>query len=228
MFFRFHRSHTPAHLPFASAQCKASMWMRNHWNNHIDNPSNGYFAHQVRGQTLWMFHLLANNLEDSHATTLNTGQPVSIHSMHFIFPFCPLEVGYIVIPILKNTWEIEANRLSDFSPFLPLRVHSFNSLWNFFKTTFTLRNLIAEPKSSLLDRAVAEFIFPNTTFIIDEDKRCFCCELNLVYNSSLGSIERFESFRHKYRGDDFKLPVLETADIMREILQNYPQLHNLL
>jgi len=77
--------------------------------------------------------------------------------------------GYIVIPISKNAWESEATFFSDFSRFLPLKVYSDlywtnkEINWEFHNAKFTLRNLIV--LSSLLDRGLAEFVFPNTTFV---------------------------------------------------------------
>jgi len=170
--------------------------MRNFWTNHIEYL---WEAHDVRGQTFGMFHLKTNNLPlDRKLTTDITPSAVSIQSMHFVFPFCPIERGYRVIPISKQAWETEANFLSDFSPFLPITVQSpsltaeLPSLWDFFKIKFTLRNLIAQPKSSLLDRGMAEFVFPNATFVTEYDETCFCCKLNLPHNSTLGKAERLE------------------------------------
>jgi len=132
--------------------------------------------------------------------------------MHFVFPFCSYR--YIVIPISKNTWVTEANLLSDFSSFLPLRV---STLWEFFNVKFTLQNLIARNKSSLLDRGFAEFIFSNATFITNRDKACPCRKLNLVYNSSLGGIEQFEGNTFgKFEEDE--APLLLTENTWSEIL----------
>jgi len=174
----------------------ASMWMRNFWNNHFDQlwKDTSIDSHsQVQGQIYWMFHLKTNNLDIDHVKTLNTRPFVSIHSMHFVFPFCPIEAGYIVIPIFKQNWETHAKHFSEFSSFLPLRVGCYLSpLQSFFKIKFTLRNLLKNFKSPLLDRGMAEFIFPNTSFIKEDDKTCFCCNLNLVYNETLGNTERFE------------------------------------
>jgi len=56
-------------------------------------------------------------------------------------------------------------------------------LFNFFNVKFTLRNLIPRSKSSLLDRGLAEFIFPNATFTFVSSE-CFCCRLGFEINSS--------------------------------------------
>jgi len=121
--------------------------------------------------------------------------------MHFVFPFCSVDTGNIVIPFVKQTWETEATRFSDFSSFLPLRVEPYlyttnqQIMWEIFNIKFTLGYLIQLSKSSLLDRGLAEFIFPNTTFI--ERKKnlhtCHCCKLRLTgSNSSLGATEKFK------------------------------------
>jgi len=160
--------------------------------------------HQTRGQTFWIFHLKTSNLEVIQATYATTRQSVLIHSMHFVFPFCPLKVGFFIFPISEKTWKIEATMLSDFSSFLPLRVVSDNKysvrqpesvLWDFFNTKFTLKNLMARSKFSLIDRGFAEFIFPNTTFVDFKDETCFCHKLNLAtgYDLSIGSIEYFNT-----------------------------------
>jgi len=166
--------------------------MRSFWNNQKDTIWNygGVYFHEVRGQTYWLFHLKTDNLEDLHAKNTNTRSSVSIHSMHFVFPFCQIRVGFIIIPISKKSWEVEETLFSDFSLTLPLRVNS--RLWDFYNTKFTLRNLI--PRSSarrrgLIDRGLAEFIFPNTTLIDKDTNTCFCCRVSLNYNSSLGGIE---------------------------------------
>jgi len=184
------------------------MGMRIFWNNHIDETwiNSGVFFHQIRGQTFWMFHLKTDNLEITHTLNTNTRPSVSIHSMHFVFPFCPMHVGRVItIPISKKTWEIEATLFTDFSSFLPLRVSSYKGefserhpelfLLDFFNTKFTLRNLIPRSKSSLIDRGFAEFLFPNATFISWQDETCFCCKLNLTnsYDSSLGNVEYFNT-----------------------------------
>jgi len=92
--------------------------MRNYWNKHIEKLwTNGYQSHPIRGQTFWMFHLKTNMLKSRFARNTKIRHFVSIKSMHFVFPFCTYEVGYIVVPISKETWETEANRLSDFSSF---------------------------------------------------------------------------------------------------------------
>jgi len=196
----------------------ASMWMRSFWNNHIDSIwNNPDQLHQIRGQTFWMFHLKTSNLEVSHATNTNTRPSVSIHSMHFVFPFCPMGAGsVIVIPISKNSWKTEATLFSDFSSFLPLRVNSgrvFNPesiLWEFFNIKFTLGNLIPRSNSSVLDRGFAEFIFPNATFLPRRDKTCFCCKLKLTAScpSSIGSIEYFNT-SDRYHPHYFEFPLLE-------------------
>jgi len=193
----------------------ASNWMRSFWNNHHDKLWKKYhwFYHQnnqIRGQTNWKFHLRTNNLQ------INVEPSVSIQSMHFVFPFCPIEVGYIVVHISKQTWESEASLLSNFPRFLPLRVRTKKSSWHFFNIEFTLSNLIAHSKSSLLDRGLAEFIFPNTTFVAETDKTCFCCKLNLPYNSSLGSIEKFEATKKRKINCDW--PMLYTDEYVLEIL----------
>jgi len=179
----------------------ASMWMRSFWNNHIENERNGMnemYMRQVRGQTYWMFHLKTNNLEIRFVKDTMIRPFVSIQSMHFVFPFCPFKVSNILIPISKQTWETEATLLSDFSSFLSLKVANWffsttklPTLRDFFSIRFTLRNLILRPKSSLLDRGMAEFIFRNTSFMAGDDETCFCCKLNLIHNSTLGNIERF-------------------------------------
>jgi len=84
--------------------------------------------------------------------------------------------------------------------------------WDFFNIKFTLGNLISRPKSYVLDRGMAEFIFPNATFITDEDyETCFCCKLNLPHNLRLGNIERLESksYTNFIPGH---LPQLDTID----------------
>jgi len=103
----------------------ASMWMRSFWNNQIDRLwIHSSDSHQIRGQTFWMFHLKTSNLEviEEHMNIKTRPATISIHSIHFVFPFCPFQVGYIIIPISKNTWKIEATPFSDFSSFLPLKV----------------------------------------------------------------------------------------------------------
>jgi len=174
----------------------ASMWMRKSWNNHIEKL---WEDDPIRDQTFWMFHLKTNNLKIRFEKNTKIGPKVSIQSMHFVFPFCPVEVGYSVVPISKKNWEAEATLLSDFSRFLPLRVENLAmfttlpSLREFFMVEFTLRNLIPRPMSSLLDRGMAEFIFPNATFTLSTYNRtCFCCKLNLPHNSTLGIVERFQ------------------------------------
>jgi len=170
----------------------ASIPMRRFWNNHI-NPI--WEDHQIRDQTSWKLHLKTSNLGESHVVDTNARPFVSIQSIHFVFPFCPSIVGSIVIPLNKQTWETEATVFSDFSRFLPLRVSSMTYktnkkiMWEFLNIKFTLRNLIPLSNTSLLDRGLAEFIFPNTTFSDFYDKTCFCCELRLVSDSSLGNIE---------------------------------------
>jgi len=176
------------------------MWTRNLWNNHIDELWDGYLSdqRQIRGQTFWMFHLKTNNL-----AIPSTIKPsfVSIQSMHFVFPFCPISFGYLVIPISKQTWEIEATHFSDFTSFLPIRVFSYGPTWEFFNVKFTLRNLVSSPKSTLLDRGFAEIIFPNATYSPFVEQKCFCCNLNLAaLNPSLigSNVERFETFYTVY------------------------------
>jgi len=165
------------------------MWMRNFWKNAIDHIWN---FHPIRGQTYLMFHLKTSNLDTSHQTNMNTRPYVLVTSMHFVFPFCP----YVVISISKQTWETEATHFTDFSRFFPLRVHSFSDWtsaehrWEISNEKFTLRNLIKLP--SLLDRGLAEFVFPNITLIGYYDDTCLCCKLSLVSNSSLGSTKYFE------------------------------------
>jgi len=176
--------------------------MRNFWKNHIDSIWNNLgFTHPLRGQTFWMFHLKTNNLEDSQTKNSYTKPVVSIHSMHFVFPFCSVDTGNIVIPFVKQKWETEATRFSDFSSFLPLRVEPYlyitnqQIMWEFFNIKFTLGNLIPLSESSLLDRGLAEFIFPNTTFIECQTNlyTCHCCKLRLTgSNSSLGATEKFK------------------------------------
>jgi len=189
--------------------------MRSLWNIHIDKTWNDVLFHQVRGQIFWMFHLKTNNLQTNQTLSLNIRPSVEIHSMHFVFPFCSYR--YIVIPISKNTWESEATLLSDFSSFLPLRVESYGPIpWEFFNIKFNLRNLIPLSQSSLLDRGLAEFIFPNATFLQNSDKACFCCKLNPVYNSWLGGIEELEGDREgKY---ETEAPLLTTEQSYNEIL----------
>jgi len=198
----------------------ASMWMRNFWNNHIDKVMSIAFD-QEHGQTSWLFHLKTNNLDISHTNALNIRPSVSIQSMHFVFPFCPIEVGYIVIPISKQTWETEATLLSDFSRFLPLKVEASlmnsgiskpQSLFDFFNIKFTLRARF--PRSTLVDRGLAEFIFPNTSFIPNYGKTCFCCEVNLIYNQSLGKIERLE----RVNPYNYELPLLILNEYVHQIL----------
>jgi len=185
----------------------ASRPMRNFWNNHIDRIWN---YHPIRGQTFWKFHLKTNNLdnlEDSLVTTTTTRPVVSIHSMHFVFPFGPLACGAIVIPTSKLTWETEATLLSDLSRFLPLRVESDvdmtdpeEFMWEFNNIKFTPGNLISRSKSTLLDRGFAEFIFPNSTFFDGTtDEKCRCCKLWLVSDSSPGGTEYLKaiSIRHQ-------------------------------
>jgi len=194
------------------------MWMRNLWNNQIELIWNPSSCHQVRGQTFWMFHLKTNNLQINPKLTSNFRPYLSIQSMHFVFPFCPIQHGYIVVPISKINWEKEATLLSDFSKFLSLRVSTGTSeknSWDFFNIKFTLGNLIPRPRSSLIDRGLAEFIFPNTTFIDRWDQTCFCCKLNLVYNSSLGNIEYFEGTGKK---SYYEVPILYMDVSLSEIL----------
>jgi len=196
------------------------MRMRTFWNNHIGLYWN---YNQIRGQTFWMFHLKTSNLEIAHATNAITRPTVSIHSMHFVFPFCLM--NFIIIPISKKTWEIEATLFSDFSTYLPLIVsyahHSYlrdpkSVLWDFFHTKFTLRNLLLRSKASLMDRGLAEFIFPNTTFINERDRTCFCCKFHLTNNndSLLGSIEYFNASDDRNNGilqhhyNNYKAPQL--------------------
>jgi len=190
---------------------------RNFWDNHIDRlwNSNSAHNHQVRGQTFWMFHLKANNLQADQTMTLNIRASVSILSMHFVVPFCSLR--YIVIPMSKNTRETDASHFSDFSSFLPLRVRKDSTLsWDIFNIQFTLGNLIPRSKSSLLDRGLAEFIFPNTTFFVNDEKLCFCCNLSLSYNLSLGDIELCEvTNKHSNK---YEAPLLITGENFREIL----------
>jgi len=149
------------------------MWMRNLWNYHIEILWNSESFYQVRGQTFWMFHLKANNLQINPKLTGKLRPYLSIQSMHFVFPFCPIQHGYIVIPISETNWRNEATFLSDFSKFLPLRVETTTTSWDFFNIKFTLGNLIPRPWSSLIDRGFAEFIFPNTTFIRRDDPDAF-------------------------------------------------------
>jgi len=183
------------------------------------------YMDQVRGQTVWMFHLKTNNLRSSQvkSTPITIAFSVSIISMHFVFPFCPIEHGFIVIPISKKSWETEANLLSDFSPFLPLRVRNptlqEEKLRDFFKIKFTLGNLISTAKSSLLDRGMAEFIFPNATFLFYDDPTCFCCKLNLPHNATVGNIERFERY-DPYGGSQVntELPRLHMEEYNSETL----------
>jgi len=203
------------------------MWMRTLWNSHVEKIWIYYSnSHQIRGQTFWMFHLKTSNLKNTHVMNINTRPSVSIHSMHFVFPFCRMNFGYIVIPISKITWEVEATLFSDFSSFLPLRVSTENGvlfdhpevdLWDFYNTEFTLGNLIPRSKSSLIDRGFAEFIFPNATFLSWEDETCFCCKLNLStnYESSLGSIEYFNDGILEHW---LEVPQLEMNDRERGIL----------
>jgi len=197
------------------------MWMRSFWNHHIDRL---WFRkvtfHQIRGQIYWMFHLKTNNLEVIHAKNTNIKPSVSIHSMQFVFPFCPMHIG---IPTSKNTWETDASFFSDFSLFLPLRVsyeketHLGLTIWDFFNTKFTLGNVIQRSKSSLIDRGFAEFIFPRAAFIRELDTTCFCCKLNLTTNSSSGSIEYFnESQAILY--DTCELPHLQMNEDYESIL----------
>jgi len=198
----------------------ASMWMRNFWNNHIENEKSGQYMYQTRGQTYWMFHLKTSNLDINHITNVNIRPSILIRSMHFVFPFCTNWAGYIVIPISKKTWENEAMVLSDFSSFRSLRVWfsskftELSTLWDFFNIKFTLRNFIMRPKSSLLDRGMAEFIFPNATFIDHDDEKCLCCKLNPIVNSKLGNIERFAG-KNSY---NFELPTLELIQHNSETL----------
>jgi len=184
-----------------------------------------YFTdNQVRGQTFWVFHLKTNNLNISHVRSINARPSVSIQSMHFAFPFCTKGAGNFLIPISKNTWESDASRLSDFSSFLPLRVGPADfdprPPWamdqSFFNIPFTLRNLFSRTKTSLLDRGLAEFIFPNTTFIEADDQTCFCCKLNLRYNSSFGSIEHFKGKNFLPR--DCELPHLKVNEFYGQIM----------
>jgi len=195
--------------------------MRKLWTNNIDRLWKRY--QQLRCQTDWKFHLKTNNLAVTHdsAFLIDNRPSVSIRSMHFVFPFCPLDVGYIVIPISKQTWKTEGERLPDFSSFLPLIVQSYRStIWNFFYLKFTVRNLIEWPKSSLLDRGLDEFIFPNATFAKHTDKIFHCCELNPIYNSSLG---RFEKLGENWEDKDlmsimYNFPILSTEEYVLEIL----------
>jgi len=88
---------------------------------------------------------------------------------------------------------------------------------------FTLGNLISRAKSSLVDRGFAEFIFPNATFIDQQDDICFCCKLNLTtsYDSSLGSIEYFNISSDGNTDIPllfFEYPVLDTNRQSGEIL----------
>jgi len=183
--------------------------MRKLWINRIKLARDDLLSNQVRGQTFWMFHLKTNNLEIELAMTQNARPFVVIQTMHFVFPFCPKAAGYIVIPISQKTWETEAMLFSVFSSFLPLRVFASPSeiLRKFFYIKFTLANLIPRSKSSLLDRGLAEFIFPNTTFVATNDKTCFCCKLNLAYNKSLGTIEQLET-TSRDRKYYYELPIL--------------------
>jgi len=196
------------------------MWMRTFWNNHIDIIwYTRLWYHQIRGQTAWMFHLKTDNLQDIHFSNTKTRPSVSIHSMHFVFPFCTQDVCSIIIPISKKTWEIEATLFSDFSSFLPLRVSSTKDIYSkkqhnfilrdFYNTKFTLGNVISRPKS-LIDRGFAEFIFPNATIIDQFDKTCFCCKLNLTtsYDSSLGITEYLNTFKEDHY-DYSEFPQLE-------------------
>jgi len=182
------------------------MWMRNFWNNHIHNIWNGLLVEKLNGNIFWMFHLKTNNVPISQTVIRHS---VSIQSMHFVFPFCPLEAGYIVIPLSKQTWESEATLLSDFSSFLPLRVWSYTkTLWYFFNIKFTLKNLISRSRSSLLDRGLAEFIFPNATFTQNDDQTYFCSKLNITYNSSLGSLDHCEADKSDTYNPRRKMPSL--------------------
>jgi len=182
----------------------ASMLTRYFWNNHIDNI---WDYHQIRGQTFWKFHLKTNNLEYNDVTNTNTRPVVSIHSMYFVFPFGPRACGIIVIPISKRNWETKATLFSDFSKFLPLRVKPEEDItnpkefmWEFINIKFTLGNLILQSKSSLLDRGLAEFIFPNTTFLgANTYETCRCCELRLVWDSSPGGTEYFKTINIRHQ-----------------------------
>jgi len=180
---------------------------------------------QVRGQTFWVFHLKTNNLEINHVRSINARHSVSIQSMQFVFPFCMGAVGNILVTVSKNTWEAEATRLSDFSSFLPLRVGhaglTIRASWamdarSFFNAQFTLRNLHSRPKTSLLDRGLAEFIFPNTTFIIYSDERCFCCKMNLHHNSSLEKIEPGEGL--PFQLFNYELPHLKIDEFSEQFI----------
>jgi len=110
-------------------------------------------------------------------TTLNS---VSILGMRFVFPFCTTRNGDVVIPISINTWHTEASKYSDFVPNLPvtvdLRYNSeklftesarFDTTIRFYSTKFTLRNLVKYPnvQSAISERGIAEFLFPNFTFV---------------------------------------------------------------
>jgi len=135
----------------------------------------------------------------------------------------------IIIPISKNTWESEATLFSDFSSFLPLRVSSHKDiyskrhpeliLWDFYKTKFTLGNLISRSKSSLIDRSFAELIFPNATFISKYDRTCYCCKLSftLSYDSSIGAIEYF-STSDEIRPNYLEVPQLKMNETDYSIL----------
>jgi len=169
-----------------------------------------------------MFHLKTNDLHTDHKFTLDKTPTVSIQSMHFVFPFCPM----VVVPVSKQTWETEATLLSDFSAYLPVRVKSLSlftqlpTLDDFFNVKFNLGNLIPRLRSSLLDRGIAEFIFRNATFVTEDNKTCFCCKSNLVHNSELGNIERFERTEI---GTYYELPHFIMSEGNIEILINTHQ-----
>jgi len=194
--------------------------MRNYWNYHIDTLwTNGYEFHPVRVQTYWMFHFKTTNLKMRFLKNTKVRPFVSIQSMHFVFPFCPIEVGNIVVPISKQTWESEATLLSDFWRFFPLRVFTREVSNNSgsWAMKFTLRSLILRPKTYLLDRAFTEFIFPNVSTYKRFGDVCFCCSVNLPYNSSLGRIERFKKRNRSCSTKVYnQLPTLGIRDILAE------------
>jgi len=72
-----------------------------------------------------MFHLKAKGVENNRRNM--SGSVVSISSIKFVFPFCPMPRGYFVVPITKINWQQDASVLSEFSHYMPLQVDIFNS-----------------------------------------------------------------------------------------------------
>jgi len=170
----------------------SSEQLRQFWSNQIGF---SFPTGLTKDETVMRFHLKVEDLGTTRVTTVSN-TVVSITSMHFLFPYCKAQGGDVVVPISPESWFADAKALSDFALYLPIVVDLMeNDNLDFFHVPFSLLSLLknSDGNSTLLERGILEFIFPNATFETTGTSKLTekCSRLYPRQTQSSGDVEHF-------------------------------------